>query len=195
VARRLQAQFARTCALRPNARCAARNGRYSEHLESATSTSLTTPARTVPIVPFVMAGHRFGLLAADVREVVRAATPSPLPRAPAVVLGVLNVRGELVPLLDVRSRFGLAPRALAHGDHIIIVRAGARFAALAVEAAHVLVDVPAESIDVARAHGDHVAGVVKLEDGSLVVYDLHSFLEASEEHQLDAALADVPHPR
>ena len=149
---------------------------------------MTPPAPTVSIVPFVMAGHRFGLLAADVREVVRAATPSPLPRAPAIVLGVLNVRGELVPLLDVRSRFGLAPRALAHTDHVIIVSAGARVAALAVEAAHVLVDVPAETVETARAHGDHVAGVVKLEDGSLVVYDLRTFLTAGEEQELDAAL-------
>ena len=135
------------------------------------------------IVPFVMDGHRFGLLARDVREVLRAATPSPLPRAPAIVLGLLNVRGELVPVIDVRSRFGLRPRALAHTDHLVVATAGTRSVAFAVEAADVLVEV-------ARAHGEHVAGVVKLADGALVVYDLATFLSQTEADQLDAALGD-----
>jgi purine-binding chemotaxis protein CheW len=144
------------------------------------------------IVPFEMDGQRVGLLAADVREVLRAATPSPLPSAPAIVLGVLNVRGALVPVLDVRSRFGLQPRALRHTDHLLVVMAGARVVALAVERADAMVGVAAESIDVARdnvSFGDHVAGVAKLEDGSLVIYDLSSFLSEPEAAQLDAALA------
>jgi purine-binding chemotaxis protein CheW len=143
---------------------------------------------TVSIVPFAMDGHRFGMLAKDVREVVRAATPSPLPGAPAVVLGVLNVRGELVPVLDVRSRFGLKPRALVHTDHILIVHAAGRLVALAVEAADVLVELPAERIEDAPAYGEHVAGVAKLEDGTLVIYDLTSFLSAAEGAQLETAL-------
>ena len=149
-----------------------------------------TPASSlaVSIVPFVMDGHRFGLLARDVREVLRAATPSPLPRAPAIVLGLLNVRGELVPVIDVRSRFGLRPRALAHTDHLVVATAGTRSVAFAVEAADVLVEVVADAIEVARAHGEHVAGVVKLADGALVVYDLATFLSQTEADQLDAAL-------
>jgi len=142
----------------------------------------------VPIVPFVMDGHRFGLLAGDVREVLRAATPSPLPRAPAIVLGLLNVRGELVPVLDVRSRFGLRPRALAHADHLVVATAGARTVAFAVEAADVLLEVASGTVDVARTHGEHVAGVVKLDDGTLIIYDLTTFLSQAEADQLDAAL-------
>ena len=151
--------------------------------------------RAVPIVPFEMDGHRFGLLAADVREVLRAATPSPLPRAPAVVLGVLNVRGMLVPLLDVRSRFRLQPRALRHTDHILIVTAGPRTVALAVETAHAMVEIPASTIDAARTgstYGEHVEGIVKLEDGTLVIYDLASFLSDAEAAELEVALSDEP---
>jgi purine-binding chemotaxis protein CheW len=154
-------------------------------LESAPDPRVTS---TVPIVPFVMDGHRFGLLARDVREVLRAATPSPLPHAPAVVLGLLNVRGELVPVLDVRSRFGLRPRPLVHTDHLVVATAGARTVAFAVEAADVLLEVAPGSLEVARTHGEHVAGVVKLEDGTLVVYDLTTFLSQDEGAQLDTAL-------
>ncbi len=150
--------------------------------------------RGVPIVPFEMDGHRFGLLAADVREVLRAATPSPLPRAPSVVLGVLNVHGTLVPVLDVRSRFRLQPRALRHTDHILIVTAGPRTVALAVEAANAMVEIPASTIDAARtdSYGEHVAGIVKLEDGTLVLYDLASFLTDAEAAELEMALSAEP---
>ena len=147
---------------------------------------------TVAIVPFAMDGHRFGLLAKDVREVVRAATPSPLPGAPAIVLGVLNVRGELVPVLDVRSRFGLRPRALVHTDHILIVLAAGRAAALAVEAADVLIELPAERIEDAPSYSEHVAGVAKLDDGALVIYDLATFLSPGEGARIEAALGALP---
>lgn len=162
-------------------------------MESAPDPNASRPTfRTVPIVPFAMDGHRFGVLAKDVREVLRAATPSPLPGAPPIVLGVLNVRGELVPVLDVRSRFGLEPRALVHTDHILIVFTAGRLAALAVEAADVLVELPVERIEGAPTYAAHVAGVAKLDDGTLVIYDLASFLSATEGAQLAAALGALP---
>lgn len=162
-------------------------------MESAPDPHATrTSVPVVAVVPFAMDGHRFGLLAKDVREVVRAATPSPLPGAPAIVVGVLNVRGELVPVLDVRSRFGLRPRALVHTDHLLIVLVGGRSAALAVEAADVLVELPAERIEGAPSYSEHVAGVVKLDEGTLVIYDLAAFLSAGEGEQLEAALGALP---
>jgi len=59
------------------------------------------------VLTFALAGERCAIAAEDVREVLRAALPARLPKAPDVVAGVLNVRGELVPLLDIRGRFGL----------------------------------------------------------------------------------------
>jgi purine-binding chemotaxis protein CheW len=148
--------------------------------------------QTISVVPFEMDGHRFGLLASDVQEVLRAVTPSPLPQAPAIVLGVINVRSKLVPLLDVRSRFGLARRALCHTDHLLVARAGSRVVALAVEKTHAMIEVPVVGIDAAPEqglYGEHVAGIAKLEDGSLVIYDFARFLSESEAARVDAALA------
>ncbi len=146
---------------------------------------------TLPLLVFELEGERCALPAADVREVLRAVLPARLPNAPDIVAGVLDVRGELVPLVDVRRRFGLPPRTLAADDHIVIARVGHRLVAFAVERAEDVVRVPSVDVrDVADvAIGtQHVAGVARLDDGLLVIHDLRAFLSADEALALDGAL-------
>lgn len=151
--------------------------------------------RELSVLTFELAGERCALAAEDVREVVRAALPAHLPKAPDVVVGVLDLRGELVPLLDIRRRFGLPSRPLAPEDHIVIVRVGHRVVAFAVERALDLTRVAHADIQAAAdvASGlEHVAGIARLEDGLLVIYDLRAFLSADEALMLDHALAEAP---
>src|SRR5205085_11996004 len=91
------------------------------------------------VLVFEVAGRRFGLPAAAVKEVVRAVALAPLPKAPAVVEGVINLRGTVVPVLDIRGRFRLPQKPLAPSDQLIIARTGPRLAALHVDWAHELV--------------------------------------------------------
>ena len=85
------------------------------------------------VVVFEVGGRRYGLLASDVRELVRVAALLPLPRAPAVVEGILNLRGRVVPVYDIRSRFGLPPKAVELTDHLIVAQAGERLVAVRVD--------------------------------------------------------------
>ena len=66
--------------------------------------------RTREVLVFEVEGQRYGLPTADVRELVRAVTITPLPNAPAVIEGVVNVRGRVLPVLDMRARFRLPAR-------------------------------------------------------------------------------------
>jgi purine-binding chemotaxis protein CheW len=145
---------------------------------------------TTLVVQFDMDGHRFGLYACDVVEILRAATPSPLPGAPAVVSGLLNVRGALMPVYDVRSRFRLSPRLMRATDHLIVAQIG-RTVAFVVEQVHALVAVPTADIAAAQAlpaPSEGVSGVARLADGLVVIVDLRGFLSEAESAQLDAAL-------
>ncbi len=146
------------------------------------------------VLTFDLAGERCALPASDVVEVVRAAFPARLPKAPAVVAGVLNVRGGLVPLLDLRRRFGLPPRPLSSDDHTIIASAAGRVVAFAVERVLDLVEIPAAEINATAevaAGAEHLAGIARLPDGLLVIYDLHEFLSADEAVGLDRSLAEA----
>ena len=142
-----------------------------------------------------MAGRRFGLALGVVREVTRAAAVSALPQAPPIVEGVVNVRGTLVPVLDIRQRFGVPPAPVAPDQHLLIAQAGTRLVALRVDRAIALVAVDEAAIESATrvAPGaEYVAGLATLPDGVLVIHDLERFLSLDESRDLEAAIAQVP---
>lgn len=148
-------------------------------------------AERVDLLTFELEGERCALLAADVVEVQRAVAIARLPHAPAIVEGVIDLRGAVVPVLDVRARFGLPPRPVSVSDHLIVTRVP-RPAAIRVDRALDLVPVAADAIEDARAAVPgtaHTAGVAKLADGLVVIHDLRAFLTEDEERDLDGALA------
>lgn len=135
---------------------------------------------------------RIALQLAVVERVVQAAELSPLPGAPEIVLGLLNLQGRVIPAFDLRRRFGLPARAMVPGDHIVVARARRRTVALLADAvAGVSACTEAERIDARDILPGLtlVAGVVRRDDGLLLVHDLESFLSLDEAAQLDAAMA------
>jgi purine-binding chemotaxis protein CheW len=141
---------------------------------------------------FEVAGRRFGLSAEALREVVRAVAITALPKAPPIVEGVINLRGTLVPVLDIRQRFELPPTPLAPQQHLLIAQAGARLVALRVDRALDLVALDRRAIESAAGvvpGVEYVAGIARLADGLLVIHDLETFLSLDEARQVDAAVA------
>jgi purine-binding chemotaxis protein CheW len=142
------------------------------------------------LLTFDVGGTRCALPVGDVREVLRAVAILPLPNAPAVVEGVINVRGSLVPVLDLRQRLGVPARSLAITDHLVLVHAGERDYALRVDQAVSVLTVPDAQLEAPTLEmtgAPFIATVGKLSDGLIVVHDLRCFLSDSEQAALDAA--------
>lgn len=140
---------------------------------------------------FALDDRRFAVDAHDVVEVVRAVAITPLPGAPAVVEGVVDVRGAALPVFDLRRRFGLAARAVDVGDRLVIVKAGRRTVVVRCDNDVFLDDVHDDDIDGGSlgARADAIAGAVHL-DGDVVFFcDLDAFLQDAEAAALDDALA------
>lgn len=136
-------------------------------------------------------GDRVAFAVEDIREVHRAALPTPLPNAPDIVEGILNVRGELMPVLNIRRRLGRPDRQLRASDHLIVARASGRLTAFAVDQVVEVARIPEHDIAAASSIASgtaHVAGIATLPDGVLVVHDLAAFLSAGELFALDAAV-------
>jgi purine-binding chemotaxis protein CheW len=147
------------------------------------------------VLLFTLEGQRYALPSADVQELVRAVRLTPLPRAPEVVEGLLNLRGQLLPVLDLRRRFRLPPRPLSPLDHFIIARAGPRLVGLRVDRAEGLLSLEPGDLDetpYTLPGVGYVAGAVKLPEGLVLVHDLRTFLSEAESLALDAALAATP---
>jgi purine-binding chemotaxis protein CheW len=143
------------------------------------------------VLVFEVGGQTYGLPTADVRELVRAVTITPLPNAPAAIEGVVNVRGRVLPVLDVRARFHLPAKPLDPSDHFIVASAGARGVILRVDRASHLALVDEASVqppETLGASATYVAGVAKLEGGLVLIHDLTTFLSDAESASLDEAL-------
>lgn len=146
----------------------------------------------VELLVFEVAGYQYAAPTALLWEVTRAVAITRLPMAPAVIDGVINVRGEIVPVIDVRQRCGLAIRPLTPDQHFVIIRAGTRWVALRVDRALDLVTVDdgaIEAVTQSTPGTEYVSGIAKLPDGLLVIHDLERFLSLDESRQLDGALA------
>lgn len=152
--------------------------------------------RSVDVLRFDLDDQRYGLVTTDVVEIIRAATPAKLPDAPPIVVGVLNVGGDLVPVYDLRARFGATARALVPSDAMILARAGQRTVAIAVDRASDLIAVDDAALRAAPEIAPrHVRGLAALDDGTLVIVDLGSFLTDHEALALGLALdAAAPSP-
>jgi purine-binding chemotaxis protein CheW len=142
----------------------------------------------VDVLVFHLNRQRYGLIGADIRQVVRAVTLAPLPRAPAIIEGIINLRGTLVPVLDIRARFRLPAKPMAVTDHLIVATAGTRLVALRVDGTLDLMEIDPALIEDPAAlveNADLVAGVAKLPDGLVLIHDLRAFLSAAEADALD----------
>lgn len=137
---------------------------------------------------------RFAIPAVDVREIHPAVAVTPLAGAPEAIGGVVDVRGTLVPVLDLRSRLGLEPRELTPSDVFVRVSLEDRELLLLVD--HVS-DVERISAAARERSEELVPGaryireVGRDQHGPIVVHDLDTFLSADELVDLDAALDEL----
>ncbi len=141
-------------------------------------------------VGFTLDEHRYALPLSFVERIVRAVEITPLPKAPEIVLGIVNVEGCVLPVFDVRKRFRLPQREIQLNDQLIIGHSTRRPLVLLVDAADIIECsdqevFPAEQIHPAIEYFD---GVAKLEDGLVLIHDLNKFLSLDEEEALDHAL-------
>lgn len=149
------------------------------------------------LLVFEIDGHRYGVETSRVREIVRAVWPARLPSAPAVIAGIINVRGAVVPLVDLRARFGFAPRPLSPSEVFVLVPSQARLLAfradrvLAIERVARARIAPMTST-VPRAA--YAAGTAVLPDGVLLLCDIELFLDEAERATLAGALSKVDEP-
>ena len=151
------------------------------------------PADHVLLV-FHLDAQRYALHLSAVQRVLPMMAMAPLPSAPAVIAGVINVAGSVLPVLDARRCFGLRTRDVRLSDVLILVRTRTRSFALAADGVMGLIERGlAEITPAASLSPDtrHVAGVVKLDDGLALIHDVETFLVAAEQAQLDQALADT----
>jgi len=145
------------------------------------------------LVVFTLDGQQYALRLSEVEKVIRAVYVTALPNVSNVVLGVINVQGRVIPVIDLRQRLGLPQRGVELSDKFIIARTSYRTVALVVDGVAGVLEVSDETIVSSQSilrNFDGIEGAVRVSSELIIIYDLSHFLSIEEERALEGALED-----
>jgi purine-binding chemotaxis protein CheW len=143
------------------------------------------------IVLFSLDEPRYALYLSAVERVVQAVEITPLPKAPKIIMGVINFHGEIIPVIDIRKRFHLTSREINLEDQFIIAQTSKRTVVLVVDSVEGVYDFEQDQVVDAEEvfpYVDYISGVAKIETDIVLINDLEKFLSIDEEKILDQAL-------
>jgi len=146
------------------------------------------------MVVFTLDGRRYALRLSAVQRIVYAVDVTALPSAPEIVLGVINIEGSIVPVINIRKRFSLPDKEIGLNDHLIIATTAKRPVALLTDSVSGVVDVSPDAVVSSSSilpRVDYMQGIAKLPDGMVIIHDLDTFLSLEEDRALDKAMSQV----
>jgi purine-binding chemotaxis protein CheW len=146
------------------------------------------------LVAFTVDDFFYALPLDSTERVIRSVRVTPVPKAPDVILGIVNVRGQIVPVVNVRRRFGLPDQAVDIGNHFVLARTQRRSLVLVTDSVVGIVERSEEDVIAAQRvlpGLEYLQGVARLEDGMILIHDIDKCLSLEEEDVLDQALGDV----
>jgi len=136
-------------------------------------------------VTFTLDSEIYGINVMQVQEVLRVTEIAPVPGAPHYVLGIINLRGNVVSVIDTRTRFGLMSQEADDATRIIIIEAESQIIGILVDSVAEVVDVDRTEIELAPNVGNeetskYIDGVVSREGRLLILVDLNKLLSNAE---------------
>lgn len=143
------------------------------------------------VLPFRLAGQHLAVPLDSVIRVIPALQCTPLPGAPRTVLGLANVRGQIIPVLDLASRFGWPAPPLELWQPFIWLRSRTRELLVPVERVETAADFDTSDLLEApqpEVPSEVLRGVVRTEEGMLLIQDVEQLLSEADEQGLQQAL-------
>jgi purine-binding chemotaxis protein CheW len=146
-------------------------------------------AAEIQLVVFDLAGERFGTEIERVHEIIRLQEVTQVPRAPEFVEGVINLRGRIVPVVNLRRRFGFPEAEATRAGRIVVVDVAGSTIGMVVDAVAEVARVARAAIEppapiVSTMNNEFVRGVCKRPDDLIVVLDLERVLGEQSRQQV-----------
>lgn len=143
------------------------------------------------LVVFRLHNEEFGVEITDVREIVKPRHITRLPHVADYIEGVTNLRGEVIPVICLRKRFGLEPKEETQDTRIIMLEIDNSMVGFIVDAVTETLRLPEDAIEpppssIAGLRADYLAGVGKVDDRLLILLDVDQILSTDEKIQLQS---------
>lgn len=137
------------------------------------------------LVSFKVGEEEFGVNILQVHEINRMTEITRVPKAPDFVEGVINLRGKIIPIIDLRKRFGLPPKERDKNIRIIVVDIKGQTIGFIVDSVSEVIRLPRENIDdapdlVTGIDAEYIKGVGKMDNKLLILLDLEKILTRQE---------------
>jgi purine-binding chemotaxis protein CheW len=144
------------------------------------------------LVVFQLADENYGVNIHDVREIIRTQAVTKIPAAPEHVLGVIDLRGNVIPVIDLRRRLSLEAREANDENRIVVVEAHGHQVGVLVDAVQEVLRIGEDRVEatstiVTTAESYYIEGIAKLEESLLILLDIERALDQDSEILSDAS--------
>jgi purine-binding chemotaxis protein CheW len=141
------------------------------------------------LVIFHLAKEYYGVDIAAVESIIKMQEITGIPQAPAFVEGVINLRGTVLPVIDLRKRFGMSQTELTKDTRIVVVEMAGTTVGMIVDAVNEVLRVPTEDIEppspmVTTLDSAFITGIAKVSDRLIILLDLGKVLSIDEHIEL-----------
>jgi purine-binding chemotaxis protein CheW len=146
------------------------------------------------LVTFRLGDELYGIDIMDVEGIVKLEEVRPIPNAPAHVEGILNLRGEIIPVVNLRRRFQIRHSSMSEEDLLlsgfVIINIDGRHLAIKIDMVSSVVTVSTADIQpppqvISGIGAEYIEGVVKQDGGYLIILDVQRLVDMKELHQLE----------
>ena len=137
-------------------------------------------------------GEEYGVPISQVQEIVRVGGITMVPNSPSYMEGVINLRGRVLPVLNLRKRLKLSGREMSNASRIVVTEVGSKVIGLLVDAVSHVIKIPRDSIEpapeeVLEIDTDYITGVGKIQDKIIILLDLEKLLKREKVEITEAA--------
>jgi purine-binding chemotaxis protein CheW len=142
------------------------------------------------LVVFELTDEVYGVDISRVHEIIRMAQITRVPRAPDFVEGVINLRGKVIPVIDLQKRFGLGSGGRSKASRIVVVDVEDNTIGMIVDGVSEVLRLPVSAIEppspiVATIDSDYVRGIAKVEERLIILLDLDRILSKQQRSRLE----------
>jgi purine-binding chemotaxis protein CheW len=172
-----------------------RTGRQSQPTPNSVALERdpSAPAGVSQIVSFRLANEEYGVDIMRAQEIIMPGQITRVPEVPDYICGLINLRGHVIPIVDLRKRFGLNAKPNDEHTRIIVVNVASKTIGIVVDAVTEVLRINAGQIEpppssVSGIDHDYIRGLVKLEDKLLILLNIERILSRRDQTKMDEAV-------
>ncbi len=158
--------------------------------------TLAATADSMQLISFNLGEETYGIEITKIREIIRMGQITQVPETPHYIKGLINLRSTVIPVIDLRSRFGLTEGELTDDSRIMVLNVGTRTIGIVVDAVSEVLRVTGDQISeapptVASLGNEYMTGLVRLEEQLLILLDVDHLFGSEQLSEMDGAAGAI----